>query len=141
MYKFKMWLKKFNPDTGKDIAPRVIKVSQEAVKEFCININSLGFKVVELEVPKGGIYTEKELTELMGNKPVPKTDLELQLEAQQKEIDELKNLIKGGSKDEKPKIDESLIKEYKAIFERKPHHTWDEATIKEKIAKHNEENE
>lgn len=147
-YLFQMWKTgKFSNKTGKEVLSELMKVDEASVKSVCKTIRSLGMEIIEIKTFEGALYNEKELKKFMNFKEVKKSDLELRFDAQQKELDELKALIKGNTdQSEKPDendfeggslpyndIDQDLIDEYKSVVGRKPYHTWDEATIRLKM--------
>ena len=140
IYKVKFWNKKYNDETSDAIAPEIVKITENTLESYLKNIKCLGYKYYEVDVIEGGRFSQDELNKLMNNKAVQKSESELRFEAQQKEIDELKALLKDSKKEVKP-IDEELEKaktDYKNIIGKKPHHTWDEETIRLKITEFEE---
>lgn len=147
-YLFQMWKTgKYSNKTGEEVLPELMKVDEASVKSVCKTINSLGCKVIEIKTFEGALYTEKELRKFMNFKAVQKSDIELKVEAQQKELDELRSLIKTKAvmkvmddneetsvkQENNSDVDQNLIDEYKKVVGRKPYGTWNEATIRLKM--------
>lgn len=141
-YLFQMWKSnKYHGKTRDLLPPELMKVDEASVKSVCKTINSLGMGIIEIETFEGALYTEKELRKFMNFKEVQKSDIELKVEAQQKELDELRSLIKikavmkvmDNNEETDNDVDQNLIDEYKKVVGRKPYHTWDEETIRLKM--------
>jgi len=125
MYKVHLFQRsKYNAETGEALKPRVVKVSELDIPNYCKHVGATGYKFREfVSIDANGNTPKYSLDELNKIIKAPAKQL-TEVEKLQQEIAELKELLKGNKsetiEEENEEYLEDLRNQYEELYGKKP---------------------